>query len=111
MVKESGYSSMVQRWQVKTTKNDPSYTPSSGDGRIVVGRTLTNSYERYTSIQIDELIYFNQGLTTEEIIQLHNDLWTITNFSKIHLMYKKVYWKLFSVLTNWIKVDCFPKIV
>ena len=58
----------------KTTKNDPSYTPSSGDGRIIVGRTFTNSYERYTSLQIDELVYFNQGLTTEEIIKLYNDI-------------------------------------
>ena len=58
----------------KTTKNDPSSTPSSGDGRIIVGRTFTNSYERYTSLQTDELVYFNQGLTTEEIIQLYNDL-------------------------------------
>ena len=73
----------------KTTKNDPSYTPSSGDGRIIVGRTFTNSYERYTSLQIDELVYFNQDLNTEEIIQLYNDLWTITNFNKIHLTYKK----------------------
>ena len=58
----------------KTTKSVSSYTPSSGDGRIIVGRTFTNSYERYTSLQIDELVYFNQDLNTEEIIQLYNDL-------------------------------------
>ena len=35
--------------------------------RIVVGRMYTDENERYTSIQIDELRFFNQNLTLEEI--------------------------------------------
>ena len=39
----------------------------SGDGRIVVGRPFTDKDERYVSIQVDELIFFNRALTTDEV--------------------------------------------
>ena len=42
-------------------------TKVTADGRIVVGRALTNYNHFYASIQIDELIYFNQALSLEEI--------------------------------------------
>ena len=32
---------------------------SAGDGRVVVGKIYTNRDEGYTSMQIDELIFFN----------------------------------------------------
>ena len=34
-------------------------THSAGDGRIVVGRGYTDNDERYSSVQIDELIFFS----------------------------------------------------
>ena len=39
----------------------------SGDGRIVVGRYYTDSNRLYTSVEVDELIFFNRSLTLEEI--------------------------------------------
>ena len=46
-------------------------TKGATDGRIVVGRALTNYIDFYASLQIDELIYFNQALSPEEIEKLH----------------------------------------
>ena len=43
---------------------------SGGDGRIVVGRINTNKDNKYASAEIDELIYFNSSLSTEEIALL-----------------------------------------
>ena len=40
---------------------------SAGDGRIVVGRINTDKENKYSSAEIDELIYFNNSLSTEEI--------------------------------------------
>ena len=42
----------------------------SGDGRIVVGRRWTDSDREYTSVQVDELIFFNQALSNENINSL-----------------------------------------
>ena len=43
---------------------------SAGDGRIVVGRALTDLDGFYASVQVDELTFFNQALTQEEITVL-----------------------------------------
>ena len=45
---------------------------SAGDGRIVVGRVHTNHDERYASVQVDELIYFNAALTSDEVQSIYN---------------------------------------
>ena len=45
---------------------------SAGDGRIVVGRFYPDKDERYTSMQIDELIFFNTVLSTNDIKLLYN---------------------------------------
>ena len=50
-------------------KNDYPYPP--GDGRIVVGRFLTDSDSRYTSVQVDELTYFNKALSDGEISNMY----------------------------------------
>ena len=42
-------------------------THPAGDGRIVVGRINTDQDRNYASLQIDELIFFNQALTQQEI--------------------------------------------
>ena len=43
----------------------------TADGRIVVGRALTNYNDFYASIHIDELIFFNRALSLEEIRTIH----------------------------------------
>ena len=45
---------------------------SAGDGRVVVGKIYTNRDEGYTSMQIDELIFFNKPLSTTDIKLLYN---------------------------------------
>ena len=51
-----------------TTKYGGSY--SAGDGRIVVGREYTDKDDRYSSVQIDELVFFNHHLSSAEIAAL-----------------------------------------
>ena len=48
-----------------TYRHDVALSP--GDGRIVLGRTFTDRDEKYSSVMIDDLTYFNQALTNEEI--------------------------------------------
>ena len=43
---------------------------SAGDGRIVVGRYYTTDNQYYASVQVDELIFFNEILTQQEISAL-----------------------------------------
>ena len=52
-----------------TDMSEGSY--SAVDGRIVVGRYYTSMDERYWSIQIDELIFFNQALQNNDIAALY----------------------------------------
>ena len=53
-----------------TTKYGPPY--SAGDGRIVVGRRSTDRNERYVSVRLDELIYFNAALTDTQVQSIYN---------------------------------------
>ena len=53
-----------------TTKAGGPY--SAGDGRIVVGRYYTDRDERYSTVQVDELIFFNQALEHNDIAPLYN---------------------------------------
>ena len=39
----------------------------TGVSRIVIGRYFTNEDKEYSTVHIDELIYFNNSLTNEEI--------------------------------------------
>ena len=57
--------------------NDPtksSGSKSAGDGRIVVGRIYTESEGFYTSVVVDELIFFNQALTVDDIETLYQSV-------------------------------------
>ena len=45
-------------------------TQVEGDGRIVFGRFLTDTNERYASAHMDELLLFNRVLTEAEIAKL-----------------------------------------
>ena len=42
----------------------------SSDGRIVIGRSRTDGNSDYASVQVDELLFFNQSLTEQEIMML-----------------------------------------
>ena len=44
------------------------------EGRIVVGRTYTDKDEAYGSVQVDELIYFNQALIESEIKAIYKSV-------------------------------------
>ena len=53
--------------------SDPSkyeYAIQVGDRKIAVGRYYTGSSWRDGSVEVDELIMFNQALTNEEIVRL-----------------------------------------
>ena len=47
----------------------------TGDGRIVVGRKHTDGNWGYASVQVDELIFFNQSLTREKVPLLSTGVW------------------------------------
>ena len=53
-----------------TTKGSGSR--SAGDGRIVVGRYYSDRDERYVSVQVDELIFFNAALTNDDVQLIYN---------------------------------------
>ena len=42
------------------------------DGRIVIGRRSTDLNGRYSSFQMDDLMFFNRALTEEEIRMMNN---------------------------------------
>ena len=42
-----------------------SYSP--GDGRVVVGRSYTHQDQHYSTLEIDELISFNNWLNAEDV--------------------------------------------
>ena len=44
----------------------------AGEGRIVIGRAFPDQDRDYASLQVDELIFFNQSLSDNEIKQIYN---------------------------------------
>ena len=48
---------------------------SQGQGRVVVGREFTHLDEKYASVAVDELMFFNQTLNDQQILDLKNLLW------------------------------------
>ena len=55
-----------------TTKSGGSFLP--GDDKIVVGRFSTNQDCQYASVQIDELVYFNAALTSDDVQSIYNSV-------------------------------------
>ena len=47
-------------------------TCAAGDGRVVVGKWYVNIDYYHASVEIDELIFFNQALLEEEVMELYN---------------------------------------
>ena len=58
--------------EVESVTIGPTWGISAGAGRIVVGR-LTDRDEGYGSVQVDELIYFNQSLRNHNVKALYTD--------------------------------------
>ena len=52
------------------TKGARSY--QSGDGRVVVGRLYTDVNDFYASVDVDELLFFNEALSDQNIRYLSN---------------------------------------
>ena len=49
-----------------------SHPKQAGDGKIVVGRQYTNRDEQHGSVEVDELIYFNAALTSDNAQSIYN---------------------------------------
>ena len=45
---------------------------TAGDGRIVVGRRYTSSDEKYASVMVDELVFFDAALTSDDVQSIYN---------------------------------------
>ena len=43
-----------------------------GDGQMVIGRRYPNRSQDYSHVEVDELIFFNQTLSNEEVRDLYN---------------------------------------
>ena len=43
-----------------------------GDGQMVIGRRYPNRSQDYSHVQVDELIFFNEALSNEEVGQLYS---------------------------------------
>ena len=48
-----------------------------GDGRLVLGRRYPNSDNFYSSIDLDEVVFFNRKLTEPEVGTMHKNYWTV----------------------------------
>ena len=55
---------------VKNETRKRSSVNAPSNGTIVIGRTLTDLDNYYTSIQVDELLFYNRTLTDPEITML-----------------------------------------
>ena len=49
-----------------------SNTYTDGDGRVVVGRRYVSRSQDYAHVELDELIFFNQALQGEDVMELYN---------------------------------------
>ena len=47
-------------------------TQTDGDGQVIVGKKHANVNNYYAHVEVDELIFFNQVLSNEEVGQLYD---------------------------------------
>ena len=45
-------------------------TQMEGNGRIAIGRRFSESNEKYASVAVYELLFFNEALSEEQIVML-----------------------------------------
>ena len=55
------------------TTRDPSSLPA-GNGTIVIGRVYSDVNDHYGNGQIDELLFFNQALSVNDIKELYDTI-------------------------------------
>ena len=58
----------------KDDKTMTAKTSQSGNGRVVVGRYHTDLDEKYASVDVDELLFFNHRLTDAQITSIKNNV-------------------------------------
>ena len=68
--------------ELKSVKDKPvQHTYAEGDRRIVIGRYYSGNnntkYDRFASVQVDELLFFNQALKLDEISKYFDSLTVI----------------------------------
>ena len=44
--------------------------PANDNRKIVIGRAFTGLNEYYASVYVDEMLFYNQSLTVDEIVKL-----------------------------------------
>ena len=62
----------VLQWNRSEQRHKGTTLASAGGGRIVVGRWYPDQDQNYTSVQVDELIYFNASLTSDDVQSIYN---------------------------------------
>ena len=80
------------------------HTFPSGDGRVLVGR-----YEScgvvYTAVDIDELLFFNEKISDQEIMKIMNFIWIGDVFGRV--VVSSLMWALSEVKANpVIRAEC-----
>ena len=58
--------------EVASDSTNETASHSAVDGRIVVGRAFTNLNDYYASVMVDELIYFNAVLKSDDVQLIYN---------------------------------------
>ena len=58
--------------EVASSTTKTSSSKSAGDGRIVIGRWYTDRDQNYASVQVDELIFFDEALKPSQALQFYN---------------------------------------
>ena len=58
--------------EVRSSTTGSARSVSVGDGRIVVGRLYPDLDQEYASVMVDELIYFNAALTSDDVQSIYN---------------------------------------
>ena len=66
-----GVRMFIDGQEVASGTTQISRSGSVGDGRVVVGRTFIN-HQLHSSVQVDELVFFNQALSLDQIRTLYS---------------------------------------
>ena len=60
--------------EVTNTSTKNTYPVQQGNGRIVIGRVYTDFDNHYASLQMDELIFFNASLTSNQVERIYDSV-------------------------------------
>ena len=52
------------------------YDGTPGNGRLVIGKQYVDEDDKYVSMDLDELVFFNRKLTAQEVMKIYDkDNW------------------------------------